>query len=75
MENNFNEKSQPAEEQTAKLQKKANWVRNKVLEMIVKAEAGHIASSFSCIDILVAFYPGGILHVNPKNQKWLNRRK
>ncbi len=73
MENNFNEKSQIVKEQIAKLQKKANWVRNKVLEMAVKARAGHIAPSFSCIDILVALYHGGVLHVKPKNQKWLNR--
>lgn len=41
--------------------------------MAVKAKAGYIASSFSCIDILVALYQGGILHVKPKNKKWLNR--
>ena len=55
------------------LSKKANWVRNKALEMAVKAGAGHIASSFSCADILVALYYANILRVNPKNPKWVNR--
>jgi len=56
-----------------KLQKKANWVRNQVLEMAVKAGAGHIAPSFSCIDILVALYYGGVLRLGSKNPKWVNR--
>lgn len=60
-------------QQIIKLQKKANWVRNKVLEMAVKANAGHIAPSFSCIDTLVTLYYGGVLRVNPKNPKWPNR--
>jgi transketolase len=55
------------------LSKKANWTRNKALEMAVKAGAGHIASSFSCVDILVALYYANILRVNPKNPKWVNR--
>ncbi len=55
------------------LSKKANWVRNKALEMAVKAGAGHIAPSFSCTDILVALYYANILKVNPKNPKWVNR--
>lgn len=61
------------EKRITRLKKKANWVRNKVLEMAVKAGAGHIAPSFSCIDILVALYYSGILRINPKNPKWVNR--
>lgn len=52
------------------LKKKANWVRNQILEMAVKAGAGHIAPSFSCTDILVALYYGGILRVDSNNPKW-----
>lgn len=55
------------------LKKKANWVRNQVLEMAVKAGAGHIAPSFSCADILVALYYGGILRVNPRDPDWKDR--
>jgi len=55
------------------LQKRARWVRRKVLEMTVKAGAGHIAPSFSCVDILVALYFGGILRVDYRNPGWANR--
>jgi transketolase len=56
-----------------KFRKKANWLRNKVLEMTVAAGAGHIAPSFSSAEILVALYYGGILRVDPKNVKWKDR--
>ena len=49
------------------LEQKAKWVRNQVLEMCVAAGAGHVAPAFSCTDILVALYQGGILRVNPQN--------
>jgi len=48
----------------SELRKKSIWVRRQVLEMAVSAGAGHIAPSFSCIDILVALYYGGILRVD-----------
>lgn len=60
-------------EQNIKLQQKANWIRNQVLGMGIKAETGHIAPAFSCVEILVVLYYSGILHVDPKNPKWANR--
>lgn len=54
------------------LKKKANWVRNRVLEMCVSG-GGHLVSSFSCVDILVALYYGDILRINPKEPKWEER--
>ena len=54
------------------LKHKANWIRRQVLEMTVKAGAGHIAPSFSCIDILVALYYG-VLKIDPKNPHWPGR--
>ena len=59
--------------QAVNLEKKANWLRNKVLEMTVAAGAGHIAPSFSCTEILVALYYGGVMRVDPKNMKWEDR--
>lgn len=56
-----------------KLESKANWVRKKVLEMAVRAGAGHVASSFSCVEILVSLYQGDILRVNPKDPAWPER--
>ena len=35
--------------------KKANWVRNRCFDMCIVG-GGHLVSSFSCIDILVALY-------------------
>lgn len=67
------EKRKLTEKEITRLKKRANWVRRQVLQMAVKAGAGHIAPSFSCIDILVALYYGGILHINPKSPKWANR--
>lgn len=52
------------------LAKKARWVRKKVLSMTVNAGAGHIAPSFSCIEILVVLYQGRVLRVKPNKPKW-----
>lgn len=50
------------------LKKKANWVRNQILEMIAAGGAGHIGGSLSCVDILVAVYYGGSLHFDKQNE-------
>lgn len=55
------------------LQKKARWVRQQILEMSLRAKSGHVTSSFSCTEILVALYYGKILHVNPKKPQWTKR--
>ena len=38
------------------LKQKAHFLRKQVLEMCVKAETGHVTSSFSCVEILVSLY-------------------
>jgi transketolase len=55
------------------LQEKARSVRSSVLEMIVSANKGHIGGAFSCTDILVSLYHGGILKFDPNNPKWEQR--
>jgi len=55
------------------LKRKANWIRNQVLEMIHKAGKGHIGGAFSCTDILVALYYGGILRFDPARKDWNER--
>lgn len=55
------------------LEGKANWVRNKILEMSVAAGSGHVTSSFSCTELLVALYHGGILRFDPADPKWAGR--
>ncbi len=61
------------QEKIYNLRKKANWVRNQVLEMISKAGKGHIGGAFSCADILVALYYGGILRFDPSRKDWNER--
>lgn len=38
------------------LRKKANRIRNSIINVAVENEAGHIAPSLSCVDILTALY-------------------
>ncbi|MEK7574501.1 MAG: transketolase [Patescibacteria group bacterium] len=62
-----------ATEQILKLKEKANWVRQRVLEMITTAGKGHIGGAFSCTDILTALYYGGILRFQAADPKWIDR--
>ncbi|MBI2440792.1 MAG: transketolase [Lentisphaerae bacterium] len=55
------------------LKEKARWVRRQILEMGLAAKSGHVTSSFSCTELLVALYHGGILRVNPQNPVWPER--
>jgi transketolase len=58
---------------TKELEKKAQYLRNRVLNMCIKAKTGHVTSSFSCAEIMVALYYGGILRYDVSNPKWENR--
>jgi transketolase len=55
------------------LEKRALWVRRKVLSMVLKAHAGHLAPAFSCVEILVALYYGRILRCKPELPQWKAR--
>lgn len=55
------------------LENKAKWLRREVLEMCGRAGTGHVSSAFSCIEIVVALYYGGILRFDPKNPDWDER--
>ena len=57
----------------AELEKKAKWVRQEVLEMCVRAGEGRVASAFSCTEILVALFHGGILSFDPEHPQWEGR--
>ena len=56
-----------------KLNSKSQKVRLTVLDAIYHSGKGHIGGAYSCTDILVALYYGGILKYNPKNPKWDQR--
>jgi transketolase len=56
----------------AGLEHKANQIRNKILQMCIST-GGHIVSSLSCIDILVALYCGGNLNIDSSYPEWEDR--
>jgi len=55
------------------LREKAHYLRELVLDMCIKAKTGHLTSSFSCVEILVALYYGGILKYKVSQPKWERR--
>jgi len=55
------------------LKKKSHYIRNKVLDMCIQARTGHVTSSFSCTEIMIALYYGGIFRHNPSEPKWPER--
>lgn len=61
------------EEKTGELRKKALSIRQSVLDMCISAGTGHVTSSFSCVDILVALYYGDIMRHDPQNPDWEER--
>jgi len=56
-----------------KLTDKAYKVREMILCSVKQSGTGHVASSFSCAEILSALYFGGILRYDPKNPRWPDR--
>ena len=55
------------------LLKKSNQLRLEVLEIAKKTGVGHIASAFSCAEILTALYYGGVLNFRSDNPTWEKR--
>lgn len=51
--------------------KKSQQIRSDILEMCIKAKTGHLTSSLSCVDILVALYYNIMQHYpsNPKSDE------
>ena len=62
-----------SEKELKRLEKKAKWLRQKILDMTVRAGAGHIAPSFSCVELLVGLYYGGFLRISPGKPHWPGR--
>jgi transketolase len=56
-----------------KYKDKAKQLRKDILYMTTKANAGHVTSSFSCTELFVALYYGGILKHNPGDPNWDDR--
>ncbi len=57
----------------AALRDRSHWLRNELFEMAHGGKKGHIPSSYSCTEIAVALYYGGILRYRPENPQWEGR--
>lgn len=55
------------------MKSKAYEIRKDMIEIYENAGLGHITSGFSCVELLVALYYGGILKYDPKNPNWQDR--
>jgi transketolase len=56
----------------AALREKADFIRNEVVRVSVANNAGHIAPSLSCLDILVALYYQ-VMSYKPESPRWDKR--
>jgi transketolase len=45
------------------LKQRAKWLRQSIFEMVMKASQGHVPSSFSMVETLVALYYGGVARI------------
>jgi transketolase len=52
---------------------KAQYLRQRAFKMVMDAGRGHLGGSFSCVEILVSLYYGGILKFDAKNPNWEER--
>lgn len=48
-------------------------IKNLVLDVFEKGKAGHVASSYSCAEIMTMLFYDGIMRFNPKEPKWDER--
>lgn len=55
------------------LEEKAHFIRKQVLAMCCNAGTGHVNSSFSCTEIMVALYYGEILKFDCRQPQWEGR--
>ncbi|MEK7376009.1 MAG: transketolase [Candidatus Margulisiibacteriota bacterium] len=55
------------------LKKKADWVRRETIRLHGQAPQTRLASSLSCVEIIVSLFYGGILEHNPKEIYWEGR--
>lgn len=59
--------------QADELRAKAAALRRATFEMVMRAGKGHLGGSFSCTEILVALYYGGILRYRAGDPHWAGR--
>ena len=49
------------------LESKARWLRREIFEMVIRQKKAHIPSCYSCAEIMIALYYGGIAKIYEKN--------
>lgn len=54
-------------EQRQLLLDKSQWLRRELLEMVARSKKGHLPSSYSCTEILISLYYGGVLRYERGN--------
>ncbi|MDC3070712.1 transketolase [Candidatus Pelagibacter sp.] len=52
---------------------KSKWLRKEIFEMVIKANQGHIASSFSQCEIVISLFYGSILRYKRNNPNYKDR--
>lgn len=55
------------------LKEMARDLRLEVLDITTRVASGHVSSSYSCVEILIAMYFGGILRYRPHEPHWPER--
>ena len=45
------------------LENKALWLRQELFEMVMRQKKGHIPSCYSCVEVMVALYYGGVMNI------------
>jgi len=55
------------------LEDKALWLRRALWDMVMRQRKGHIPSTYSCTEIMVSLYYGGVAKVTPDNPDDPNR--
>lgn len=49
------------------LKEKSKWLRRELFEMVVRSKKGHIPSSYSCIEMIIALFYGGYFNHSAQN--------
>ena len=55
------------------LQERAQWLRLELLEMVAKSRKGHLPSSYSATEILIALFYGKVMRHQRGNPRWSGR--
>ena len=64
----------PFDQRVKELEKITCSIRLKIVDMVFKAQSGHIGGALSAADIVTALY-FGIMRLNPEDPKWPERDK